>query len=208
MKCSDPRFTIPELSYRAEPLKWRTVVCVPDVFDQAEIDRILGLVDPKHKQDGAIGSGDLDQTIRRARVAPLVYGPTTEWVYERLTKTTTDVNGKHFGYDLLGFDSHLQYTEVPEGGVYDWHVDIGPRNYRFRKLSVSVLLDDGDMFTGGHLETAPAATFTTRGDRALMTNPSPGTAIFFPSWLLHRVTLVNSGLRRSLVGWCVGPSFS
>ena len=34
-----------------------------------------------------------------------------------------------------------------------------------------------------------------------------GTMIFFPSFLMHRVTPVKQGTRYSLVSWFLGPPF-
>jgi PKHD-type hydroxylase len=34
-----------------------------------------------------------------------------------------------------------------------------------------------------------------------------GSAIFFPSFAMHRVTPVTDGVRRSLVVWMEGPRF-
>jgi PKHD-type hydroxylase len=34
-----------------------------------------------------------------------------------------------------------------------------------------------------------------------------GRAIFFPSFMIHRVTPVTLGTRRSLVVWVLGPKF-
>jgi PKHD-type hydroxylase len=34
-----------------------------------------------------------------------------------------------------------------------------------------------------------------------------GTLILFPSFLIHRVTPVNSGVRESMVSWISGPNF-
>jgi hypothetical protein len=39
---------------------------------------------------------------------------------ERIMKTT---NGNHFGFDGMTVTEMAQYTEYPEGGFYDWHVD-------------------------------------------------------------------------------------
>ena len=32
-------------------------------------------------------------------------------------------NGNHFGFDDMQITEPAQYTEYPEGGFYDWHVD-------------------------------------------------------------------------------------
>jgi PKHD-type hydroxylase len=34
-----------------------------------------------------------------------------------------------------------------------------------------------------------------------------GTVIAFPSYVLHRVTPITSGVRKALVVWAMGPKF-
>jgi PKHD-type hydroxylase len=34
-----------------------------------------------------------------------------------------------------------------------------------------------------------------------------GSVLLFPSWILHRVTPVTKGVRKSIVVWVTGPKF-
>ena len=84
-------------------------------------------------------------------------------------------------------------------GKYDWHLDVGKDDISRRKLSAVVLLSDPSEFDGGELQ--------------IMTSKDPktvplkrGSIVFFPSFLLHRVTPVTRGERRSLVFWVEGPT--
>lgn len=88
----------------------------------------------------------------------------------------------------------IQLAEYGEGGAYGWHLDIGPGTAAVRKLSISVQLSSPDDYDGGDLEIWGAQAI----DR------NQGTAIVFPSFMLHRVRPVIRGMRRSLVGWAVG----
>jgi PKHD-type hydroxylase len=111
-------------------------------------------------------------------------------------------NEQFHNFELTGFPDDFQYTvyHSTEGGHYDWHMDLSTRQPIPRKLSLSIQLSDPDDYEGcdlqfyGHhqLETAPR----TRG-----------TAIVFPSYILHRVTPVISGTRKALVAWAGGPKF-
>jgi PKHD-type hydroxylase len=68
---------------------------------------------------------------------------------------------------------------------------------QLRKLSVVILLNDKDKYTGGNLELdhlEKPQNFNKAGD-----------AVFFPSSLKHRVTPVETGTRYSLVCWSNGP---
>ena len=95
-----------------------------------------------------------------------------------------------------------QFTEYTKGGFYDWHMDCEV-NCQYeppvRKISMTVLLSDPKEFKGGELE------FMTEGNKP--PDLHQGQAIFFASYIRHRVAKVTKGIRRSLVMWFNGPSF-
>lgn len=133
-------------------------------------------------------------------------------------------NRENFMYDITDIDSGtVQYTEYEKGEFYDWHCDDDIRSRMMknkhissaenqgetiailngeyvRKLSFSIQLSDPEDYEGGELEfkcPPTADTFYAPKDR--------GTIITFDSRVLHRVNPVKSGIRKSLVGWVVGP---
>ena len=63
---------------------------------------------------------------------------------------------------------------------------------------MTLLLSPENEFEGGELE------FMSKGKRAKL---KQGQAIFFASWLQHRVKPVTKGERKSLVMWFGGPPF-
>lgn len=96
----------------------------------------------------------------------------------------------------------IQYTEYPavKGGHYDWHIDTywleeGPQD---RKLSVTIQLSHSDEYEGGEFQFSECETPDA-------SSRVKGTVLIFPSYLLHRVLPVKSGLRKSLVAWFQGP---
>ena len=110
-------------------------------------------------------------------------------------KTT---NGNHFGFDGMQITEMAQYTEYPEGGFYDWHID-SDTNFAHeptvRKISMTLLLSPDNEFEGGDLE------LMKEGQPAKL---KQGHAIFFASFIRHRVTPVIRGNRKSLVMWFGG----
>ena len=63
---------------------------------------------------------------------------------------------------------------------------------------MTLLLSDPATFEGGELE------IMSKGKTAKL---KQGQAIFFASWLQHRVKPVTQGERKSLVMWFGGPPF-
>jgi PKHD-type hydroxylase len=91
-----------------------------------------------------------------------------------------------------------------EGGHFDWHKDYG-KDYGApdqepRKLSLSIQLSDGAGYQGCELEVRA-------GNQVDIAPKTRGAVVAFPSYVLHRVTPITSGVRKSLVVWAVGPEF-
>jgi PKHD-type hydroxylase len=117
---------------------------------------------------------------------------------EHIMKTT---NGNHFGFDGMQLTEFAQYTEYPEGGFYDWHVDNDvncAKEPPVRKISMTCLLSPESEFEGGDLE------LIKEGQPAKL---KQGHAIFFASFIRHRVKPVIRGNRKSLVMWFGGTPF-
>jgi len=69
-----------------------------------------------------------------------------------------------------------------------------------RKLSMVVQLSDPAGYIGGNLQLmVSGAAKSMPRDR--------GSVVIFPSWQVHRVTPLESGVRYSLVAWIWGESF-
>lgn len=144
--------------------------------------------------------------IRSSRVAWLNYNKNTAGIWDIVSGIVTDVNSEFFHFDLSGMYEPMQlsvYSAVEgTGDHYSWHTDMSMTDQHTpRKLSMSLLLSDPSEFEGGDLQVK------TTSDEIITLEPAAGRAWFFPSWVLHRVTPVTKGIRRSLVVWVGGPPF-
>lgn len=178
-----------------------------DAFTPAEVDRIVAYGDslmPERVQLAGTAPGDMTAAADRLRITHTAWiepNADTKWLFDRMQGVAQALNDQTYQYDLRGFSENFQYTVYhgSEGGHYDWHVDHGPLQVP-RKLSMTMQLSDPSEYqgcdlqfcAGGNVEIAPRAR---------------GTVIAFPSYVLHRVTPVISGTRRSLVVWTTGPKF-
>lgn len=97
----------------------------------------------------------------------------------------------------------IQFTEylATEGGHYNWHHDIDwNRNDGLdRKLSITVQLSSPDEYQGGDFLFSECQSPSQAKEK--------GTVLIFPSYLLHKVTPVTNGIRKSLVAWFEGPKW-
>ena len=151
--------------------------------------------------------------------------PTTHWVGGFIWHYIMRANRENFLYDLKCIDGEsMQYTRYEEGQFYGWHNDSGlATHYKpvsvgnrgngqetaqdfvnencemVRKLSFAMQLSDPDDYEGGNvqlLDEAGNMYFAPRKRGAIM---------LFDSRTQHRVLKVTKGVRKSIVGWTVGP---
>jgi len=114
-----------------------------------------------------------------------------------------DANDNLWDFDLISADEKIQYTEylAEDEGHYTWHQDIGPGMASQRKVSITVQLSESDEYEGGDLE------LWRGGNNVVTAERGAGVTVLFPSYLMHRVTKVTKGKRRSFVLWVGGQHY-
>ncbi len=163
----------------------------------AEIDRLIA----EHAalvEDGQLGAGGADTSVRRSQVVFLGREPRYQWLYDRIWAAAEECNRLFFAAHIAAVEGNIQLAryDSSEQGFYDWHTDFsGVRP--LRKISVSIQLSESEDYAGGDLELL-------FGNRAQPLARARGTFIAFPSFILHRVTPVTRGTRWSLVAWILG----
>jgi PKHD-type hydroxylase len=174
-----------------------------DAFSPAELDRITAHGDSLARETAGLFVEQGDRARKRiTQVAWMERNPERQWLYRRLDEIVQRLNLQFYKYDIHGLSERLQYTvyEQAEGGHYDWHVDHGAATPKPRKLSLSLQLSDPADYKGCDLELS-------WGDGVQQAPRNRGTVIAFPSYVLHRVTPIAAGTRKSLVIWVSGPDF-
>jgi len=179
---------------------------VPTAFTKDYCKEIVNYFTNKETIDAKIEGNSINKSIRETNIV----------FTKDIAGNNSFENNLHLSVDRLikrvnseWFDFDLSYNEAPQFGIYksetnafyDWHEDVlhNSTNKQLRKLSMVILLNDIDEYSGGILELDhkdQPINFKKKGD-----------AIFFPSYLKHRVTPVTSGTRYSLVCWSNGPSW-
>jgi PKHD-type hydroxylase len=165
-------------------------------ISEENIDTLRNILDKQELVDAKVGEGTLDSSKRRSKIWWL---PKTEEffeIYKLLFNLVGQCNSQFYKFKLSDISEQIQYTVYDEGH-YDWHLDMGPGKQR--KLSLVVELSDPSEYEGGELQINTGQIIVPEKDK--------GTVIIFPSYLLHRVTPVTRGTRRSLVLWINGPPF-
>ena len=156
---------------------------------------------PQTAQVGMNKPGGGVDTKKRVTTISWIPFKEMEPMYRDLYKFIQKANENHFGFGDIQITENAQFTEYPEGGFYDWHMDCDvsmEHEPPVRKISMTCLLSPEDQFDGGDLE------IMSPGKRIKL---EQGHAICFASFLNHRVAPVTRGVRQSLVMWFGGEPF-
>lgn len=173
-----------------------------DGFSHREIKDIISIGEDYAQDEATVGDGDVNDTIRKSKVAWLNQNNRTSFVYEKMAYIGRMLNGQFFQFDLFGFVEDFQYTVyTSDNNHYDWHMDKGPGSTLApRKLSLVLQLSDPSEYDGGDIQIMT-------GSQPINLEKKKGIVHAFPSFVLHRVTPVTRGIRRTLVVWIAGPKF-
>jgi len=189
--------------------RWKSYIVetTKPIFTPKQCQIIIEAGRAEPRNDASVGNTDkkikegvIDTETRTSHISWIPFKKMNDMYkdIERIMKTT---NGNHFGFNGMTITEMAQYTEYPEGGFYDWHVD---NDVNFiheppvRKISMTCLLSPESEFEGGDLE------LMKEGKVAKL---KQGHAIFFASFIRHRVKPVIRGNRKSLVMWFGGTPF-
>ena len=156
---------------------------------------------PQKAQVGMNKPGGGIDTNKRITTISWIPFKEIEPMYNQINNFIQKANLNHFGFDDIQITEQAQFTEYPEGGFYDWHMDSDVNMKHeppVRKISMTLLLSPENQFEGGDLELMAS------GKKAKL---KQGHAIIFASFLNHRVAPVTRGVRQSLVMWFGGKPF-
>ena len=163
-------------------------------------------------------SGQITEGSNRKSLTSWIHNKTEDvkWVFELITEEIKRVN-REYNFDLLGLEN-IQYTKYhspdsltladklnirtnrkeESGDYFDWHTDMGQHGEaRYRKISMIINLSEPESYTGGILQYFKNGSYYDAPQRL-------GASFSFPSWVTHRVTAMETGVRETLVCWAYG----
>jgi hypothetical protein len=184
---------------------------VKHAFDDDCIARIEDIVSTLPSEKAATVEND-DYSTRDCDLRWIHYGtPGFDYAQDRLFKA---LHANDIEEPKSWVLENLQYTAYGPNGFHNWHIDAYRRSYnkydlplgdRFvekkRVLSVSVLLNSQESFTGGTFEVSMFPNGDNTVGTALEDFGDIGDMAVFDAALCHRVAPVKTGLRKTLVAW-------
>lgn len=188
-------FQLPQLQHFVEFLYFQ------QVFASHELTQINQLWQAHQSKPAQLEGGVLqDDQLRKSSVVGLESNPETRWIFERMSMLVQQANQQRYHFDLRGIYEPLQLASYGEGDFFDWHLDFGVGASSVRKLSLSVQLSEPDEYEGGDLEFKI-------NNKTVKAPRERGNVIIFPSFIMHRVSPITKGQRKSIVGWISGPPY-
>jgi len=178
-------------------------------FSEEELTKMQLYFESQELKEGKVvgfqGEEENNDDIRITSVSMIRNKKENDWIFDRLFQLTGFINNQFYNYDITGFN-YLQYTVYDKiGSHYSYHMDMVMDDKHLlelpRKLSFSLIFSERHEFDGGDFD------FMLSEKEKLRPEQKRGRVLAFPSFLLHRVTPVTFGVRKSLVFWATGPKF-
>lgn len=175
-------------------------------FSKQELEKVYKGVAQLPFNSATVFGNENPEIIKKIRSSSVKWIPKNDewlWLYEKLMDMATTANDEIWKFNLISAPELIQYTEYYDSaeGHYDWHQDIGPGIGSQRKVSLTVQLSESDEYEGGNLE------MWSGGDNVAVAERGAGVVFIFPSYMMHRVTKVTKGTRRSFVLWVGGDHY-
>ena len=185
-------------------------VTVSNVFNISEINKLNNYINTLPYENARIleGKGNIEKSKqRRSKIKWLIPNPNLGWLYEKIHQISLKANHQ-WEFDIAGINESIQYTEYDSQNLdhFGWHLDLGGSIARARKISITIQLSNPLEYEGGNLEVFTGGDYDDPNNRRIAPKEQYSATIF-PSYVLHRVTPVTKGIRKSLVIWVGGIPF-
>ena len=110
--------------------RWKSFIVetTQPIFTPEQCQMIIQAGRNEPRNDAQVGDkqgskgGKIDTRTRTSHISWIPFSKMVN-MYKDIEKIMKTTNGNHFGFDGMTINEQAQYTEYPEGGFYEWHVD-------------------------------------------------------------------------------------
>ena len=110
--------------------RWKSLIVKTNepIFTPLQCKMVIEAGREEPRKNAEVGAdanqkeGVLDTNTRTSHISWIPFKKMPE-MYKDIEKIMLATNGNHFGFDGMCINEMAQYTEYPEGGFYEWHVD-------------------------------------------------------------------------------------
>jgi 2OG-Fe(II) oxygenase superfamily len=170
---------------------------VEDFYSVEQTERIIQSILATNSEKAKIGHGEgiLDTSVRDVNIIPINLN---SGISNTIFGATVSANYKKWKFDIT-HQSQCDFLIYDKDGHYNGHIDTYLSEIKeVRKLTSLIFLNDN--FSGGRL-------YLKIGDEKIYPPQKKGSLLVFPSFILHGVEPVLSGVRKTIVSWANGPWF-
>ena len=173
--------------------RWQSYIATTTkpMFTPEQCRLIIQAGHQQKPEQAKVGGGKSGKQDTKKRVTTISWIPFNKMpqMYKVIENQISIVNLNHMMFDGIRLTEPAQFTEYPKGGFYDWHMDLNPfgatGEHPIRKISMTCLLSDPSEFKGGDL------AFEDHANNKIKLQQ--GQAVFFASFMRHRVEPVKKG---------------
>jgi PKHD-type hydroxylase len=169
------------------------ILCIGDVLDAAALTELRATIANGVFVDGVLSSGWASRLVKNNE--QLGAGPALEAAQQKIVATLS-ANAVFAAAVMPRRFAPPLFARYLPGMTFGSHMDnplMGPEHLR-ADVSVTIFLSDPDTYDGGEL------VMETTGGEAAYKLPA-GSAVTYPTTMLHRVEAVTRGTREVAVTW-------
>ena len=189
--------------------RWKSyiVATAEPILTLQQCNELIRIGQSEPKINATIGIDNkntkLDERYRKSIISWIPFTKAMS-IYQVIRQWMEVTNNNYFGFDTVQLSEQGQYAEYHKDGFYNWHMDSNIEMSAMptvRKISMTLILNDSKDYEGGDLEIFCGDTMNSEKNKFKLER---GYAVFFASFLLHRVMPIIKGNRKSLVMWFGG----
>ena len=170
-----------------------------ELYSKEEVNKIDGQIDTNISKDAK--DVPADNVVKTAQVK--LIDSVKIKLLDRMLDAVVDGNKRNFGYNIY-YEKHIMNHNTysyENKGKYNYHIDATFFNPASDIKLTAILNLSTEEYEGGDF-------YINIGEEFIVPEiKKPGNLIIFPSYLLHKVTPVTKGNRKTLTAWIAGPKF-
>jgi predicted 2-oxoglutarate/Fe(II)-dependent dioxygenase YbiX len=190
--------------HKSKILNWNGLYWeLPEVFTKEACKQLITKFESGNEdkyEPGYIGQGHERIIDKKVRDVNRIITSPAKGIGATLTGIGLNANNHLWKFDLT-HSNQVEFLKYNKDGHFHTHIDtfLGEVDCKWsRKLSVLLFLNDD--YEGGKF-------FLPGAEGKIYPSQNQGDIVIFPSFLSHGVEPVQSGIRRTIITWLVGPYF-
>lgn len=180
------------------------VFVVRKVFDEAFLEGVIKQHDNDSLRESGVYNGIKGKVNPESRISMQCNIDKHHAITKQVAQLVKRINNEYLNINVSTYCHENHFLKYPETGNFKKHKDViyskGVVDHieePLRKISAICLLSHTDTFEGGKFAVY-------EGEKRTSFNFSQGDVVLFPSYIMHQVDPVTSGVRYSTVHWSCG----